>query len=492
MSLPRATQIVIVGSGAGGSPLALRLAQRGYEVLVLEEGGDYTRRDFNQREDTMIDRLYRHHGSQSTDDFAVRVLQGSCVGGSTVINMGDVVPMPDAVVEHWQQQFGLPWSPRDFAAARDRALAMLPWRPIPPGEVNRNGQILLRAARAAGYSVDILHDNREGCVGSGYCMMGCSYDAKRSMIVNYLPAARSAGARVVGRAYVRRVLHQSGRITGVEGEWGEVGQRQPFHIRAQTVIVACGAIHSPLLLERSGLHFDQLGRNLSLQPQNLVMARFRDPVVAFRGIPQSVVVDEFLRAEAATGLGGFVLESILPLPGGLGAGFAPSGIGPELMAMMRTYAHMAGCFVLVPDRPAGRVTTLEGNFARINYEFTPAVRATMWQGILTAARLYLQVGAQEVYFSHQGLPPVRSLPELEQLRDHGFRPILGPTISAHPQGTCRMGLDPRSSVVNPDFQVHGIPNLYVCDTSIFPTTSSTHTMTPTLTMAEFLGERLTT
>ena len=139
----------------------------------------------------------------------------------------------------------------------------------------------------------------------------------------------------------------------------------------------------------------------------------------------------------------------------------------------------------------GRVTTLEGNFARISYDFTPAVRATMWQGILTAARLYLQAGAQEVFFSHQGVPSVRSLPELDKLADHGFRPILGPTISAHPQGTCRMGLDPRSSVVNPEFQVHGLPNLYVCDTSVFPTTSSTHTMTPTLTMAEFLGERIT-
>lgn len=491
MSLPRDVQVVIVGSGAGGSPLALRLAERGYEVLVLEEGGDYRREDFNQREDTMIDRLYRHHGSQSTMDFAVRVLQGSCVGGSTVINMGDVVPMPDAIVDHWQRHFGLPWSARDFAPARDRALAMLPWRPIPPGEVNRNGQILLQAARQAGYHAEILHDNRAGCVGSGYCMMGCAYDAKRSMIVNYLPAARHAGARIVSRAYVRRVLHDGSRAVAVEGQWGEGTAARPFHIRAQAVIVACGAIHSPLLLERSGILFTDLGRNLSLQPQNLVMARFRDPVVAFRGIPQSVVVDEFLRAEAGTGLSGFALESILPLPGGLGAGFAPSGIGPELMEMMRHYAHMAGCFVLVPDRPAGRVTTLEGNFARISYDFTPAVRATMWQGILTAARLYLQAGAQEVFFSHQGVPSVRSLPELDKLADHGFRPILGPTISAHPQGTCRMGLDPRSSVVNPEFQVHGLPNLYVCDTSVFPTTSSTHTMTPTLTMAEFLGERIT-
>jgi len=86
------TQDVIVGSGAGGGVLAQRLAAAGRAVVLLEEGPEVGKADFNQRESDMYDLLHRDAGGQATANGAIAVLQGRCLGGSTTINMGDCVP----------------------------------------------------------------------------------------------------------------------------------------------------------------------------------------------------------------------------------------------------------------------------------------------------------------------------------------------------------------------------------------------------------------
>ena len=99
-TLTRKAHTVVVGSGSGGAVVAHRLATAGVEVVVLEEGGYFTKKDFTQRENQMFPALYRAGAQQMSDDGLINVLQGSCFGGSTVINTADCVPIPPEMFEH--------------------------------------------------------------------------------------------------------------------------------------------------------------------------------------------------------------------------------------------------------------------------------------------------------------------------------------------------------------------------------------------------------
>ena len=103
---------------------------------MVEEGGYFQARDMTQRDDQMIPALYRERGQQLSSDGMINVLQGSCYGGSTVINTADCEPTPDAVYEHWRRRYGLDLDARelaDCAGARLRDARRAPDR-REPGE----------------------------------------------------------------------------------------------------------------------------------------------------------------------------------------------------------------------------------------------------------------------------------------------------------------------------------------------------------------------
>ncbi|MCA9771884.1 MAG: VOC family protein, partial [Myxococcales bacterium] len=117
---------IVIGSGAGGAVAAATLAEAGLEVLVLEEGGAYGARDFTQREGEMYAKLYRAGGAQLTEGGGVNVLQGSCVGGSTVINEGDCTRIPAPVLDHWKRLAGVDGYAEGDLAARYAPLGFEP------------------------------------------------------------------------------------------------------------------------------------------------------------------------------------------------------------------------------------------------------------------------------------------------------------------------------------------------------------------------------
>src|SRR5207245_9494647 len=127
---------------------------------------------------------------------------------------------------------------------------------------------------------------------------GCPSGAKMSVDVSYLPTALRHGARVVSDALVARVIVERGRATGVAGHilGGPEGRAsQPFRIRARTVVAACGTLHTPILLLRSGLGrpTPALGRNVTLHPALRVSALFDDVLSGWNGALQSVYSDHF-------------------------------------------------------------------------------------------------------------------------------------------------------------------------------------------------------
>ncbi len=482
--------VAIVGSGASGAVWAERLSARGLDVLVLEEGGHFTARNFTQREDEMYPLLYRDSGSQLTEDGRISVLQGRCVGGSTVVNMADVERIPPEIFTYWRTLTGIAeFEEKTFVPFFERNEAAIGANTIDAATLNRNNDLLRRGTEKLGHRGGPMRHNRVNCTGSGYCLIGCAYDAKRSTLVTLIPQAEANGARIASGAQVERLIVEGGEIREVTGNRVDPRTKKTvgtFRVRAKTVVLAAGAVHTPLILLRSGLDQGPVGKNLSLQPQLPFMAIFADEVRPFRGIPQSYFHDEYEVHSKDQGLTGFRIEGISGGPGMSAQSLVAVGMRhkEEIAKLLRTAASL----VLVPDEPGGEVRVGKGrNRADIRYALQPKWKANAQRGLQVATEVYFAAGAQQVVIPT--IPALVLKDPAEFPAQIGFDVGSVSTISAHPQGTCRIGTDPRNSVVDPDGRHHHVRNLYVIDASLFPTTASTHTMIPIMATADWLAEK---
>ncbi len=490
------THTLVIGSGAGGAVVAHGLATAGVETVVVEEGGYFQARDMTQRDEQMIPALYRDRGQQLSSDGMINVLQGSCYGGSTVINTADCEPTPAPVYEHWRRHYGLDLDLRELADAQARVFEMLDVRAIDASQVNRNNAVVLEGARKLGWKAGTFQNNRSHCIGSGYCLIGCAYDAKKGANLNYLPRAVEAGATIYTDVRIERVVAREGggfRATGSVVARGSRTATLPFEVQAERVVLAAGAVHSAAILDASGFGRERpaLGRNVSLQPQMSVAARMPEDIIAWRGIPQSAFCSEFDDHTPEHGLGGFRFEAISGGIPQIAAGLAGFGHAHK-EAMVHARAG-ALALLLVPDAPRGelRFTRDERGFAtRIDYPMTDEWVTRLRRGLRAAAQAYFAAGAIEVRFGSDIFEPLRSVADLDRALDFPIRSGVTHFLSAHVQGSCRMGPDARSSVVDLDHQVHGVAGLYVVDASIFPTSASTHTMIPVMTFADRAVRRM--
>jgi choline dehydrogenase-like flavoprotein len=487
------TEVCVVGSGAAGATAARVLAEAGREVLVLEEGGDFSGKQLTQRETAMYDQLYMDRGGRATEDLSISVLQGRVLGGGPLINMCDVVPMSEAVMEHWRRRFGLKgFSPGALRPHARAALSDLSASPIDESQVNLANRLLRRGTRALGLRGRLMLHNRVGCQELGTCLIGCPVGAKRTPRSVAIPAAVTAGARFWVRA-------RAVRIEGAAAETKEIAvraldargyhERQTVVVRARTVILAANAVATPQLLLRSGIGNEHVGRHLMLQPQLPLVARFTERVEPFVGIPQAWAVTEYEQHDHRQhGLWGFRIEGIMGTPG-IAATLLPF-VGLEGKRRMTQLPHYAAALLLVPDQPSGAVELTGGGRPLVRYRQRDDLRARLRRAARAAARIYLAAGAQEVIIPTAPPLLITRESQLGQIDGISFRPASAPLLSAHQQGTVRLSVDPARGAATPDGQVYGTRGVYVFDTSINPSSASSHTMAPAITLARYLSARL--
>jgi choline dehydrogenase-like flavoprotein len=494
------THTVVVGSGSGGGVAAFHLAEAGVDTVVIEEGGYHVASEFNQREEDMFPMLYRNGGQQPTHDGMINVMQGSCYGGGTVINTSDCVPIPPEVLAHWQQLTGTSeWTEASLADSYQRVNDFLNVKRNNKSLINRNNGLLTETAEKLGWKSHIMDSNRKGCVGSGYCVVGCTYDGRLGTNLTYLPWAIEKGAHVYTDVRCDRIERINGskyRVHCTVVERGTRTARLPLRIDCQRVILAASSIHSPAILFRSGLGGDlpQLGKNLTLQPQLGVLGFFRDgdEIIHWRGAPQSVAVDEFDDNSIENGLGGFRMEGwggVIGMPSVLLPGF-----GRDHKRMTARMRNMSITALLVPDRPSGEISyewTEDGRVTpKIEYVIGDEWKQRLKRGMQRSAEILFAAGARQVAFANQVFPPLESPDELSRVAEFPIEPGLVSFVSAHNQGTCRMGSSRENSVVDQDLRLHTGDNIYVMDASVMPSSASTHVMIPIMVAADRAVHRM--
>jgi len=463
--------VCVLGSGAGGSVAAAELAAGGRSVVVLEQGPHWSSADMTQREDEMLPRLFEEAGMRQTVDGGVTILQGRSVGGSTVHNLCYAFRTPPPILRLWREEHGLPELTEEALepsfARVERGLHVVPIR---EDEVNVLNARIRSGAKELGYSGFVTRHNRRNCVKAGYCILGCSYDAKQSMLVTYVPRADRAGARIYANARCERIEAEGGRVKRVFARAVDAGgePRGSLEVAAKVVVLAAGAVASPDLLQRSGLGGPAVGEHLHLHP-SLMLAGFWDEAFhAYRGIPQSYYVDEFIdlerdphRGSVLMPIAGFPVLTAVSLP----------GFGREHFALMRDFAKLGGLLTLLHDRSEGSVRS-GSSLARpeIRYALDEDDRRQLGAGARHCAEILFAAGARRVVVPYTPDPLVLHSPEeIPALDARPVREGAVPLASTHPQSTCRMGRDPESSVVNAFGECHTTAGLFVADMSVFPT-----------------------
>jgi choline dehydrogenase-like flavoprotein len=473
--------VCVIGTGAGGAPVAKELAEGGMSVVMLEAGDRFTTDDFTARPREMTSLLYRDAGQTATLGNVPIVLPlGEGVAGSTLINSGTCFRTPDVILESWGERFGLDGMSADELDPYFRRVEReLHVTQVPADLAGNNALVIKRGAEKLGWSGDFIFRNASGCVGSGICNWGCPTSSKLHMGLTYVPRAWDGGATTYTQTRAVSIDVDGGLARGVEAKTGG-GAR--LRIDCEIVVVACGAIVTPLLLKKNGLGAasGELCRNLALHPATGVRARFDEEINMARGVLQSYHIDEFCD------------EGIM---------FEGAGGPPDYAAMsfpftreqhrelMLDYLHIAQFGLMVSDTSRGSVSALPGNAFRISYDLNDDDLRTFKRGIELLCECYWAAGAKEIYPPVDGIGILRD-GDVDTLRRHELRPQELTLAAFHPLGTARADARPAHGVVDDDLKLHGVDGLYVSDASVLPSSLGVNPQITIMALATRLAYHL--
>jgi choline dehydrogenase-like flavoprotein len=459
-------EIVVIGSGAGGAPVAAHLAEVGRDVLLLEAGPHLEAPDFTGVEGEMVPRLMTARIAAGS---GMEIYAGRCVGGSTVVNDALCWRTPREVLARWRDEHGLAGlTDAVFAPLNDRVLEDIHARPTDRAHLNRNAHKLEVAAARMGWRGGPMDRNVRGCANLGQCNTGCPANAKQSTLLTYVPRLLRAGGRLEPRVRAERLRIEGGAVRGLEAvrldpETGRPAGR--VTVVAERVCVAAGVLATGALLERSGVA--GAGSGVQLHSSAFVHARFAEPVHAYFGPTMAWAVTEFADVNGVGGPG-FMLENAAVSP--ITAASALPGFGAPHARAMATLPHLARTVVVLRDRARGRVRAGGDAPPTLELDPLPEDLSRMAAGLRAMARGYLAAGALEVFLPIHGTAPIRSERDVAALEDRTWRPRdFSLLYAVHLFGGAVMGGRRGDSAVREDGRAWDVSGLYVSDASALPT-----------------------
>lgn len=480
-----AAEVCVIGTGAGGAVAAAELAAAGLDVVMLEEGPYLTAEDYAGL--TAIESIkatYRDAGFTFTmGSPGILMPYGRCVGGSTVINSGSAFRMAEETFAFWKRQHGLgglEWS--DMTRHFDRVERVVHITPVPEELLGENGRLMRTGAEALGLAGEVVTRNAHGCVGRGRCYLGCPENAKQSTQLNYVPAALAAGARLYTHCRAERVIMEGSRTGGVAAATTGPSPRN-LRVKAGIVVVACGAVFSPILLSRSGIAAGNrhTGKHLRVHPASRVIGLFDREINGHLGVPQSYHVTG-LMARKLVPEGVFIPPSLL----------APAvpGIGRSHLELMKQYPRMGLLGYRIIDSGEGEVAGTVMGMANVRYDLSVEDTAKLVEVMRLTGEILFAAGAKRVWLPVYGRAEAGSVDQLQKLLA-GPIPATDIELAAyHPHATLRMGTDESRGVTASDGSVFGAPGVYVADASLFPESPVVNPQITVMALAGAVAERI--
>ncbi|MDA4130923.1 MAG: GMC family oxidoreductase [Thaumarchaeota archaeon] len=487
--MPHDYDAIIVGSGAGGGPVTYQLTQAGKKVAIIEAGGFYTTNDFDRFELVALRKLWWKPRWTSNYELGlhgeIALGMGRCVGGSTTIFTAVAHRAPEFNFSEWHKATGLENENGEHFSAGD----LDPYY----DQVERDAgvrkytewddglKLIDQGFQKIGHPFQPVNAYiNQQCDHSG-CLFGCPTEAKRGTMVTYIVPSVLLGAEIFYNSTVTKVLFSledsSGekrpKAAGVEFV-NEKGERK--RLTSKIVILACGALNTPILLFDSGIEelvgdtpsVSQIGRNFGVNTAATVFGKFDQVLDNWIMHPLSGQMEEFSQKEK----GGFLLEASEVMEGPLS--FSELIVDEEEVPLwgerqkriVKDYGHYAGIFINIHDENDGRIfrdkeTGQEKYYKPLTSSDRSKFRAakSMCRDALNAAGATETVDS--IYLSH------------------------------HVQGSCRMGSIPEKSVVDPNCKSYDVDGLYVMDGSVLPSVIDANPSLTIMALSRRLGDHLT-
>jgi choline dehydrogenase-like flavoprotein len=436
--------------------------------------------------------LFAEQGLRRTrGNTPVRTFQAHALGGTSLVNSAICWRAPQSVFDVWREQYGVEGMSRasldPYYEKAERGASVAP---TPEDVWGVKGSLFREGCNVLGVHSEPANRSVRGCSGCSECFNGCPTNAKQSMDRCYIPAAIERGARFYTSCRVEDLIVEGGRVAGVRAYVLDRDTRKragEVEVRAKAVILSAGVMASPILLLKNRLPnlSPVAGRNLCFHSGVVVSGVYEHDVNPWNGGTQNwhtnAYFDDQLHME------------VLWVPIALLMAQA-KGFGAELHASLEELKRTAFLCISGQGSSRGRLSPGRDWEPRLRFDLNKEDVSRMKRGIEHMVDHAFAAGAVSVRPGLAGFDPViqasarvnalkRISPCAEQLSVAGN----------HVYGTCAMGADPARSVVDSSCAVHGIQDLYVCDTSIFPAQTAVN---PQLTLmavagrlADSLGQR---
>jgi choline dehydrogenase-like flavoprotein len=450
-SAPRlVTDVLVIGSGAGGATTAALIAEAGRDVLIAEEGPWVEQDEVRPFSLDQMDRQYRSGGVTVALGLpSIAYTEGRCAGGGTEINSGLYFRPPPAVVERWRDEYRIddldPDEIDSIATEVERSLSVT----TVPGRVTPASARLRDGADALGWTQNEIPRWMTYPPGGD-----ATTGVRQSMTRTYLPRAFASGARMVVGCRVDRLVSLGSRALAAEVTYADGSQGS---IRCRTVFVCGGAIQTPALLQRSGIR-GLVGRSLAVHPTVKLAARFGDEV----NVPDDVPVHQVKEFAPDLSFGGSASHPGL-------VALALTDQWPTFGRAITHWRETSVYYAAITSEGRGVVRTLPGvRDPLVTYRLTRRDRELLRSGLGRLALAMLEGGAREVYPSFRGAPVVRSRADLATMQDR-FAASRAGVMTVHLCSTVPLGEDRSRCAAGSFGRVHGTSNVWVNDASLLPT-----------------------
>ena len=444
-----ATDVLVVGSGAGGAITAAALARAGRTVTVVEEGPWVPADAMEPFSLEEMVAKYRHRGpAGALGNPAIAYVEGRCVGGSTEINSGLYHRLPEYLAAEWRSTYAIEeFSPEALGGYADRVEAELSVAPL-PGAPPPSSAALERGATKLGWrNVDFARVFSYDAQGRG---------TKQTMSRTMIPRAVASGATVIPECRVVRLLRRGDRIVGARCRRTHPGGGvERLTIKAEHVFVCGGAIHSPALLQRSGI-WRNIGNGLKMHPTIKIAARFPHPVD--HGDVPTHRITEFSPFVA---IGGSISRK-----GDVALALADTGA--PFADALADWENISVYYAAIRSDGSGRVAALRGvRSPLVTYSLSEGDMSRLARGLVHLGELLLAAGATELHPSVAGGTIVRRPEELGSWWDQVTR-ARATIMTVHLTSSVRMGENRARTGADSFGRVWGYRNLRVNDAALIP------------------------
>jgi len=483
---------VVVGSGAGGAAAAHRLQRAEKAVALIEEGAYYQPSDFHTDSWAAMRQLYRDQGRRAmVGTMIIPTMQAKCVGGTTLVNSAICFRLPDEVLREWIEQEALQnISPEILQPIFEEIESFLNISPDDEQYLGQNNLLMRRACQAIGWEGQVVRRNSRNCKGCGLCMSGCIEGAKLSTDRTFVPAFLELGGELYTDCRIEEILIEAGKAVGVAGWVLDRKTEQPKHrleARARAVILACGTMGTPVLLQKNRLANSSglVGKNLCNHTATGMLGFFQEVVNAWDGVSQGYCCDQFRKD-------GFMIESFWAPPDVIG--IRAPGFGLYHKNLMAQLKHIAGWGAMIRAASTGTVTAPKKGWSPlIRYSMNASDGRLMQKAMKATADLLFAGGARKVTPGIYGIPKELTDPNQTRLiAEANLKATAFNPIGNHPMGTCRMSERPGRGVVNSHGESHDLPNLFIADASVFPNAPGVNPQVTIMALAAHFADYIQT